>query len=78
MSLITTTLNAQSQLPLPAEIRRQLGIQPGDRLIVETEDDCIIIRKAPPSDVDALAAYQSDLWRGYAEQLAQARDEWDR
>ena len=71
------TLSAKSQLVLPAEIRRQLDIHPGDRLIVELEGDHAVIRKAPRSDVEALATYRSAIWQDYAEEVEVARDEWD-
>jgi antitoxin PrlF len=74
----TATLSSKSQLVLPAEIRRKLGIHPGDQLFVELEGDHAVIRKASASDVEALAAYRSAIWQGYADELEQARDEWDR
>ena len=73
----TATLSSKSQLVLPAEIRRKLGIHPGDRLIVELEGDHAVIRKAPRSDVEALTAYRSAIWRHYADEIQVARDEWD-
>jgi AbrB family looped-hinge helix DNA binding protein len=73
----TAILSSKSQLVLPAEIRRKLGIHPGDRLVVELEGDHAVIRKAPSSDVDALAACRSEIWRDYAKELQAARDEWD-
>jgi AbrB family looped-hinge helix DNA binding protein len=72
------TLSSKSRLVLPAEIRRKLGIHPGDRLIVELEGDHAVIRKTPGSGVDALAAYRSDIWHDYADELRNSRDEWDR
>ena len=74
----TATLSAKSQFVLPAEIRRKLGIRPGDQLVIEVEGDHAMIRKAPLSDVEALADYRSNIWRGYADELEEARDEWDR
>lgn len=74
----TATLSSKSQIVLPAEVRRQLGLRPGDRLLIEVEDDHIVIRKASASDVDALAELRSELWQGYAEDLERARNEWDR
>lgn len=74
----SVTLGSESQLVLPAEVRRKLGIRPGDRLIVELAGDHAVIRKAPRSDVDALANYRSDAWRDYADELQRARDEWVR
>lgn len=76
--MATTKLSKKSQLVLPAKIRRQLKIRPGDRLNVEVEGDHIILRKAPRSDVEALEVYRSDLWKGYAGELDSTRDEWDR
>ncbi|MCB1763524.1 MAG: AbrB/MazE/SpoVT family DNA-binding domain-containing protein [Gammaproteobacteria bacterium] len=76
--MATATLSSKSQLVLPAEIRKKLGIQPGDRLIVELEGDHAVVRKAPHSDIAALAAYRSTVWRDYADELQGARDEWDR
>ncbi len=74
----TAILSSKSQFVLPAEIRRKLGIHPGDRLVVELEGDHAVIRKAPRSDVEALADYCSEIWRGYADELEAERDEWDR
>ncbi len=74
----TATLSSKSQIVLPAEVRRRLGLHPGDRLVIEVEDDHVVIRKAPVSDVDALAELRSELWRGYAQELEEARNEWDR
>lgn len=73
----TATVNTKSQLVLPAEIRRKLGIQPGDRLTVELEGDHVVIRKAPESDVDPLATYRSENWRSFYLELQQERDEWE-
>ncbi len=71
------TLSSKSQLVLPAEIRRKLGIHPGDRLVVVLEGDHAVIRKTPISDVEALSAYRSDIWRDYADKVQSARDEWN-
>ena len=75
--MVISTLSKKSQLVLPAKIRRQLGIEPGDRLELEVGGDHVILRKAPRSDVEALGQYRSSLWTGLAEELEQARDEWD-
>ncbi len=73
----TATFSSKSQLVLPVEIRRKLGIHPGDRLVLELEGDHAVIRKAPHSDVGALAAYRSSIWRNYADEVHAARNEWD-
>ena len=71
------TLSSKSQIVLPAEIRKRLGIQAGDRLLIEVEEDRIVIRKAPFSFTAALEACSDELWRGYAEGLKKERARWD-
>ena len=75
--MATIMLSSKAQIVLPAAIRKKLGLHPGDRLIIEAEGDRAVIRKAPVSDLQALEAFASPLWRGYAEELQQARNEWD-
>jgi len=74
----TATVSSKSQIALPAEIRRRLGIRPGDRLTIEVEDEHIVLHKAPASDLEALRAFRSPLWQGQETELATVRDEWDK
>ena len=76
--MATIMLSSKAQIVLPVAIRKKLGLHPGDRLIIEAEGDCAVIRKAPVSDLQALETFASSLWRGYAEELQQARNEWDK
>jgi AbrB family looped-hinge helix DNA binding protein len=69
-------LSSKSQIVLPAKIRRQLDIKPGDKLEISTEDNVIMIRKSPQSAVDALEACSSDIWHDYEEVLDNERDQW--
>ena len=71
-------VSSKSQIVLPAEIRKQLSINPGDTLEVKAENDVIIIRKAPSSFVKALEQYASHIWHGYEKELQNLRDQWDK
>lgn len=73
--MTTATLSSKSQIAIPIEVRRRLGFKPGDRLVLEIQDDHLVIRKAPDSDLEALAAFQDLLWQGYADELDRARDQ---
>jgi AbrB family looped-hinge helix DNA binding protein len=42
-----STISTKGQITLPASYRRQLGIEPHDRVSVELTDDAIVIRPAP-------------------------------
>lgn len=73
----TTTVSSKSQIVLPAEIRRALGIRTGDRLEVSVEGNHIVLRPATGSDTDALAELCGDIWIGYADTLKTEREVWD-
>jgi len=48
-SMPTTTVSSRYQITLPAEVRRALGIKPGDRLEVAVEGGQILLKlKRPP------------------------------
>ena len=46
MSLAQSRLTAQSQISVPAEVRRRLGVGPGSILEWNVEDDSIVVRRA--------------------------------
>jgi AbrB family looped-hinge helix DNA binding protein len=72
-------LSSKSQIVIPAEARRMLGIEPGDELMVDIEEDRIVIRKREPgSALERLEAYRGDHWRGAAEEIRHERETWDR
>jgi AbrB family looped-hinge helix DNA binding protein len=70
-------LSTQSQIVIPAEIRRKLGFEPGDVLLLEAEDDQLVIRKETVSPIDMLLSIPRELWAGAAEEIQRDRDEWD-
>jgi antitoxin PrlF len=72
------TLSSKHQLVIPAAVRKQLGIKPGDQLDVQVEGNQVVIRKAPQSYVQALEKVTAPLWKGYARELQDDRDQWDR
>jgi AbrB family looped-hinge helix DNA binding protein len=49
-------ITSKGQITVPIEIRRILGVQPGDRLLFESDDDGIRIR--PVRDKSMLAKYR--------------------
>ena len=52
----TTTVSSRYQITLPAEIRKALGIKPGDRLEVTVEGGQIVLRMQRPPVREVLAA----------------------
>jgi AbrB family looped-hinge helix DNA binding protein len=45
--MTVSTVSAKGQLTLPARVRRQLRIQPNDRVTVEVVGDAIVVKRAP-------------------------------
>lgn len=50
-----STISLKGQVTLPARLRRKLGIKPHDRVVIETTEDAILIRKA--SDIFELEGF---------------------
>jgi AbrB family looped-hinge helix DNA binding protein len=72
------TLSSKHQLVIPAAVRKQLDLKPGDQLDVQVEGDQAVIRKAPQSYVKALEKLTASLWKGYGRELQGDREQWDR
>lgn len=73
-----TRLSRKSQITLPVDYRRRLGVEPGEELLIGFEDDRIVLRRNTSSALDGLRSLPSELWAGAADEVQRARDEWDR
>lgn len=50
------SVSTKGQVTLPQEIRRKLGINPGDKVRISIEDEKVILR---PAEISLLASYMS-------------------
>ena len=57
-------VSTKHQISLPSAARRQLGIQPGDRLAVEVTGDALVLRLRPDRASQRLRGLGSATWRG--------------
>jgi AbrB family looped-hinge helix DNA binding protein len=57
---MTTTVDKQGSVPLPAEVLRDSGVHPGDQLDISAEDGDIILRKIAHAASESLL----DILRG--------------
>jgi AbrB family looped-hinge helix DNA binding protein len=53
--MAVSTVSQKGQITLPARMRKKLGMRPHDRIVIETVDDAIVIRRA--SDFLELAGF---------------------
>ena len=65
MFIPIATITQQGQATIPVEIRRELGVHPGDKIAFELVDGQVLLRKLEPFDV------------AYHEALAGTLSEWD-
>jgi AbrB family looped-hinge helix DNA binding protein len=72
-----TRLSSKSQITLPADYRRRLGVEPGEELLMDFQGDRIVLIKNTGSALDELRALPPEIWAGAADEIQRARDEWD-
>ncbi|WP_022948397.1 AbrB/MazE/SpoVT family DNA-binding domain-containing protein [Methylohalobius crimeensis] len=66
-------VTVKGQTTIPVDIRKALGIEPGDRIVWELDENgSAKIRKVPPMDVEYLKAVQATLseWRSDTDEEA--------
>jgi AbrB family looped-hinge helix DNA binding protein len=75
------TLNQKSQIVISKQIRKKLGLKPGDQVAAVVEGDKIVLRPKPKSSTARLRGLGKGTWGSrskvdaYIEKL---RDEWQR
>jgi AbrB family looped-hinge helix DNA binding protein len=75
------TLNQKSQVVISKEIRKRLGLKPGDQLAAIVEGDKIVLRPKPKSAAARLRGLGKGTWGNRAKidaYIDKLRDEWER
>ena len=73
------TLTSKSQVTIPAEVRRRLGVGPGDRIVFDVEAGRATIRPLRGTFTEYLAGLGRDVWSregGAARYLRRERKSW--
>jgi AbrB family looped-hinge helix DNA binding protein len=72
----TMTVGTKGQVVIPAEIRREIGLEPGQRVEVRVEEGRVVLRPIPRDLITALSGCLKDgpsltavLIREHAEEL---------
>lgn len=71
-------VSSKNQIAIPSSARRQLGIAPGDRLVVVVEDGVLMLVPEPIDPVSELQGLGQEIWDGVdaQEYVNRLRDEW--
>lgn len=75
------TLNQKSQIVITKEIRKSLGLKPGDQLTAVVEDDKIVLRAKPGNPSARLRGLGKGTWGSRTKidaYLEKLRNEWQR
>ena len=74
----TAKISSKSQIVIPADVRRELGLLPGDNLGIRVDGESIVLTKQPASWLKGLEPFRGDpVWKGYAAQVLRERAEGD-
>ncbi len=74
-------LNEKSQIVIGKQIRKTLGLKPGDQLSAVVEGDKIVLRLKPKNPARRLRGIGKGTWGDQAKidaYLGKLRDEWER
>jgi AbrB family looped-hinge helix DNA binding protein len=75
------TLNQKSQIVISKNIRKSLGLKPGDQLAATVEGNKIVLRPKPKSSASRLRGIGKGNWGSKTKidaYLEKLRDEWER
>lgn len=64
---LTVKVSKSHQIALPSAARKQLGIKPGDRLLVDIQDGLIVLLPQPDDYVAAMSGLHHDIWQDNAD-----------
>ena len=71
-------VSSRFQIAIPAEVRRQLGVKKGDRLLVHMRGDHVVLMPEPKSYADKLRGLHTEAWAGVDtdEYVRREREAW--
>jgi len=58
----TVKMSSRHQIVIPSAARNSLGLEPGDRLLVDVQDGVLVLVPQPASYTDALTGLHRDVW----------------
>ncbi len=77
LRMLSVKVSTKHQIVVPSQVREQLGIKAGDRLIVEVRDDEVVLRRRPEKASERLRGLGKGLYGDPVEYIRRLRDEWE-
>jgi AbrB family looped-hinge helix DNA binding protein len=69
----TVILGGQGRLVVPADVRKELGLQPGDELVLHTEEGRIVLERRSDAVARLRGLYSAPSTRGAVDELVAER-----
>ena len=71
-------VNRRHQIRLPNHVRQELGIEPGDHLIIMVQEGLLILLPQPKDWVEGTRGLHREVWQGIGTTayLIEEREEW--
>ena len=75
---VTVTLSRKNQIVVPREAREKLGLDPGQKLLVLSKEDRIVLIPQPKDYVKKMSGLHKEIWKGMntKKYLEKERDSW--
>jgi AbrB family looped-hinge helix DNA binding protein len=75
---MSVKVSGRYQISIPSRARKALGIQAGDRLLVDVQAGVLILLPQPENYVNYMAGLHKDVWQGVntTAYLNEERDAW--
>ncbi len=74
MSMAETKVSSGSQVTIPSDVRKALGLKPGDKLLLVVRDNHLIVMPKPKSFAKSLRGIARGLYP--EDYLQKERDSW--
>lgn len=76
----TAKVSSKYQIVIPKRVREELGLRPGDRLLIAVEDGKVVMRLRPRSYAQHLRGLHKEVWEGVeaSEYVRKERESWER
>ncbi len=78
-ALASAKLTEKYQITIPSEVRRKLGLQPGDLVYLVVEGDQVLLRATPESWTGSSRGLGAELWSregGGTAAIERERESW--
>ncbi|MCK5547456.1 MAG: AbrB/MazE/SpoVT family DNA-binding domain-containing protein [Thermoplasmata archaeon] len=68
-------LSSKGQVVIPVEIRNELELKQGDKMIVQRKDDRVVLR--PVAKLSRMKGIDRKAWKDTSREIGKMRKEWD-